>query len=412
LVAAGVAANCVVDYLPGTAVSIAVVLLQYCKLIEKRKAAEVLETRLRSTRHDVLGLEEEQKNNEQAIQHLHRSDPEGAISTLRTRIDGTGQVVQFQQERNQSGDLIGSLEQVRQQQQAIRQSLGEVIAKRRSIETSIAQLQSSQDDIEQSISVIEQNKDGETLERRLQKLSQFIGTTGTRCEEIERSLPGLLELEEKFEVLGRRLAPLEQKKTGVIGALNALSDVRHQTDEKISRLERDQDVSLEEYLGEAQKLSQFIATASTRCEEIERSLPSLLEVEEKFEAVGRRLAPLEQKKTGFTGTLKALSDVQNQLNATIARLEGHEGVGLEERLGEAQKLSQFIGTASTRCGEIERSLPSLLELEEKFEVIGRRLAPLEQKKTGVVGTLEALSDAQNQLNATLARLEGDEGVSL
>ena len=251
---------------------------------------------------DVLGLEEEQKNNEQAIQHLHRSDPEGAISALQARIDGTEQAVQFQQERNQSGDLTGSLEQVRQQQQAIRQKLGEVIAKRRSIETSIAQLQTSQDDIEQSISVIEQDKDGETLQRRLQKLSQFIGTTSTRCEEIECSMPGLLELEEKFEALQRRLAPLEQKKTGVIGTLKALSDVRNQIDAAIARLERDDEgVGLEEHLGEAQRLSQFIGAASTRCEEIERSMPGLLEMEEKFQALQRRLAPLEQKKTGVIG---------------------------------------------------------------------------------------------------------------
>jgi chromosome segregation ATPase len=232
---------------------IAVVLLQYSRLIEKGKAAEVLETRLRSIRMDVHGLEEEQKNNEQAIQHLHRSDPEGAISALQGRIDGTEQAVQFQQERNQSGDLTGSLEQVRQQQQVIRQKLGDVIAKRRSIETSIAQLQTSQDDIEQSISFIEQDKDGETLQRRLQKLSQFIGSTGTRCEEIECSMPGLLELEDKFEALWRRLAPLEQKKTGVIGTLKALSNDQNQLNAAIARLEGDEGVSLEERIQQLTK---------------------------------------------------------------------------------------------------------------------------------------------------------------
>jgi chromosome segregation ATPase len=391
---------------------IAVVLLQHFKLIEKRKAGEVLETRLRSLRLDVLGLGEEQKNNEQAVQHLHRSDPEGAISALQGRIAGTEEGVQFHQERNQSGDLIGCLDKVRQQQQAIRQKLGEVIAKRRSIETSIGQLQSSQDEIDQSISVIEQDKDGETLDRRLQRLSQFIGTTSSRCEEIERSVPGLLELEEKFEALQRRLAPLEQKKTGVMDALRALSEVRNQIDATTARLERDEGVSLEERLGEIQKLSQFIETTNTRCEEIERSMPGLQEFEEKFEALQRRLAPLEQKKTNVIGTLAALSDVRNQIVATIARLERDEGVSLEERLGETQKLSLFIGTMSTRCEEIERSMPGLLELEEKFEALQRRLAPLEHKKNGVIGTLKALSDMQNQVNATIARLEEDEGVTL
>jgi chromosome segregation ATPase len=77
-----------------------------------------------------------------------------------------------------------------------------------------------------------------------------------------------------------------------------------------------------------------------------------------------------------------------------------------------QKLSQFIGTTNTRCGEIERAIPSLLELEEKFEALQRRILPLEQKETGINGVLKALTESRNRLAATIARLELDEGVTL
>jgi chromosome segregation ATPase len=391
---------------------IAIALLQQAKLIAKRKAGEVLETGLRSVRLGVHELEQEHKDSEGAVEYLYRSDPEGAINALKARIAGTEQAVQFQQERNQSSDLFACLEQVHQQHQTLRQKLAEVIGKRRSIETSIAQLESSQSDIEQSMSVIERDKDCETLDHRLQRLSQFMGTATARCEDIDSLMPILIELEEKFEILQRRLAPLEQKKIGVIDRLKTLSAVRNQMDERVARLEQDDGVSLAEHLGEAQTLSQFVETTSSRCEEIERSVPDLREVEDKFEALQRRLAPLEQKKTGVICTLKALSEARHQIVATIARLEHDEGVSLEERLGESQKLSHFIGTTSTRCEEIERSMPSLLELEEKFEAVQHRLAPLEQRKSAVIGALKALSDAQNQLNGTIARLEQDEGVSL
>jgi DNA repair exonuclease SbcCD ATPase subunit len=259
-------------------------------------------------------------------------------------------------------------------------------------------------------------RDGDAgLEDRLaefQKLSQFVDTTNNRCEEIDRSMPDLTELEENFEALQRRLTPLEQKKTGTIGSLKALSDVRDQVIATIARLERDEGVSLEERLGETQRLSQFAATASARCEEIDRLLPELAELEDRFEVLRRRLEPLEQKKTGVIGTLKALSDIRSQIVAAIARLERDEDLSLEERLGETQKLSQFIKTASTRCEEIDRSMPGLIELEEKFEVVQRRLAPLEQRKSALIATLKALSDLRNQLNATIARLEADEGVPL
>ena len=217
---------------------IAVALLQHCQLIEKRKAADVLETRLRGIRLEVLGLEQDQKDSDQAAQYLHGSDPESAITALQARITSTEQAVQFHQQRNQSGDLIGRVEEMRQQQQEIRHKLGDVIGKRRLIEASISQLQNSQDDMERTVSVIRQDKDDDTLEDRLQKLSAFIRMTNSRCEEIERCMPGLLELEEKFGALQIRVAPLDEKETGVIGVLDALSDVRNRVAATIARLEQ------------------------------------------------------------------------------------------------------------------------------------------------------------------------------
>jgi hypothetical protein len=252
---------------------VAVALLQQCKLIEKSKAADLLETRLRGIRLDVLGLEQDQKDSDQATQYLDRSDPEGAISALQARVTGTEQVVQFHQQRNQSGNLIGCVEHVRQQQQEIRQQLGEVIAKRRSIETSISQLQSFQDDMEQAISVIEQDKDDETLEHRLQRLSQFIGTTNARCEEVERSMPVLLELEEKFDALQRRLAPLDQKETGVVSVLRAFSDARNRLAATIVRLEAEEGVSLPERIRQMTKtkhqLEERVSSILSQFSEIE-----------------------------------------------------------------------------------------------------------------------------------------------
>jgi hypothetical protein len=67
---------------------VAVALLQQCKLIEKSKAADLLETRLRGIRLDVLGLEQDQKDSDQATQYLDRSDPEGAISVAASKLPG------------------------------------------------------------------------------------------------------------------------------------------------------------------------------------------------------------------------------------------------------------------------------------------------------------------------------------
>jgi hypothetical protein len=271
-------------------------LVQHCRLIARRKAAEVLEARLRGIRLDVLKGEQDQNGLERAAEYLGRSDPERALNGLQARIASTEQSILFHQQRNQSGDLIGCVEAVRQQQQEVKHKLGDVIAKRRSIEASISQLQSSQDEMELGISVMEQNGDGETLERRLQKLSQFIGSTSTRCGDIERSVPTLLELEEKFEALERRILPLEQKETGINGVLKGLTEARNRLAATIARLELDEGVTLAERI---QQLTKARHERKTACRSLLRN---------------------SLKSNPFTGTSPVFSFGSTRLNAYRASL--------------------------------------------------------------------------------------------
>ncbi len=168
---------------------------------------------------------------------------------------------------------MGCVEQLRHQQQEVKRRLGDVIAKRRSIETSISQLQSSQEEMEQSISGIEQNDDSETLERRLQKLSQFIGTTNTRCAEIEHSLPSVLELEEKCEALLRRVSPLGHKQTGINGVLKVLTESRNRLATTIDRLEAEEGVTLADRIQQLNKagheIEERVSTVLAQFSEIE-----------------------------------------------------------------------------------------------------------------------------------------------
>jgi hypothetical protein len=219
---------------------------QHCRLVEQRKARDVLETRLHGVRQDVVGLAQAQKENDRAAQYLVDSDPEDAISALQTRITHTEQVVQFQQQRNQSSNLIARVEEIRQQQQDIRANLGEAIENRRSIKALFTELESAQDDMEQAMSVIEEDRNGDTLECRVQKLSEFTRRTSSRCEEIESSMCSLLELKEKFDALQSRVAPLDEEETGIVGVLSALSDIRERVVATVARLEEDEGVPLAE----------------------------------------------------------------------------------------------------------------------------------------------------------------------
>jgi len=144
--------------------------------------------------------------------------------------------------------------------------------------------------MERTISVIEQDKDGDTLEDRLQRLSEFIGTTNSRCEEVERSMRGLLELEEKFGALQIRVAPLDEKETGVIGVLKALSDVRNRLVSTIARLEQHEGVSL------AEGIRQLAETKG--------------ELEERVSSVLAQFSAIETIHKDITGLFAKLNQAQ------------------------------------------------------------------------------------------------------
>src|SRR5438270_5892179 len=73
-------------------------LVQHCRLIARRKAADALEMRLRGVRLDVLKGEQDQIGLERAAEYLGRSDPESALNGLQGRIASTEQAIQFHQQ--------------------------------------------------------------------------------------------------------------------------------------------------------------------------------------------------------------------------------------------------------------------------------------------------------------------------
>jgi uncharacterized coiled-coil DUF342 family protein len=269
---------------------IAVALLQYSKLMEQRRNVDVLETRLRGVRQEVFGLEETQKDREQAAQYLVNTDPEQTISALQARIAHTDQVIQIHQHCHEGGDLMGRAEEIRQQQQQLRDKLGEVIGKRRSIETLFAQLQSAQDEMERAVSVIEEDKNGEALGQRIEKLAEFTRSANSRCEEIESSMRGLMELGEKFTALQSRVAPLDKNDTGIIGVLAALSHVESRLTATLDRAEQDEGVGL------AERIRQLTETRR--------------ELDERVSSVVSQFSAIDKIHKDFTGLFAKLNQAQ------------------------------------------------------------------------------------------------------
>jgi chromosome segregation ATPase len=221
---------------------LAAALWESARLDQQRKANDVWETRFRGVRKAADELDDGQKDIDRATTYLERSDPEDAMSALQRRLIEAERTTHLQQSRNEMEGLLARIEMARQQQQLLREKVGETIEKRRLIEPLFIELQSSQDLLEKSLSGLRVDD----LNDRLHTLMQSSEGMKSRCDDIERMLAAFVELKEELDLLRIRLAPLEDKQTGVKSLVNAMHDIRDQLTSAIERLDHDGDATLAE----------------------------------------------------------------------------------------------------------------------------------------------------------------------
>jgi chromosome segregation ATPase len=217
-------------------------LWESARLDQQRKANDVWETRFRGVRKAADELDDAQKDIDRATSNLERSDPEDALSALQRRLLEAERTTHLQQSRNEKEGLLARIEMTRQQQQVLREKLGDTIEKRRMIEPLFVELQNSQDVLEKGLTGLK----ADDLNDRLQALMQSTERMKSRCEEIERMLATFVQLKGELDALKNRLAPLDDKQSGVNSLVNALHDIRDQLTSTIERLDHDGDGTLAE----------------------------------------------------------------------------------------------------------------------------------------------------------------------
>jgi chromosome segregation ATPase len=217
-------------------------LWESARLDQQRKANDVWETRFRGVRKAADELDDAQKDIDRATSNLERSDPEDALSTLQRRLIEAERTTHLQQSHNEKEGLLARIEMARRQQQVLREKLGETIEKRRLIEPLFIELQNSQDVLEKGLTGLK----ADDLNDRLQALMQSTERMKSRCEEIERMLATFVQLKGELDALKNRLAPLDDKQSGVKSLVNALHEIRDQLTSTIERLDHDGDATLAE----------------------------------------------------------------------------------------------------------------------------------------------------------------------
>jgi DNA repair exonuclease SbcCD ATPase subunit len=384
--------------------------------------------RLGDVRQGVQDLAKAQVDAESAVRQLVRSDPEDAIGAVQQRLTEAERVTQIQQSRNEIGDLPTRVEELRAQQQALRERLSPVLEKRRAIEQLFGELDSRQNDIERALNEIASADDATAIDVRLGDLTDFVRKGHQRCEEIESAAKVAAGLKQDYADLDARIAPFAAAEDGIVRRVRELSDSRDrlaaeiealqktpQGDlaarlqafaedkkrladglanlelqfSKLATLRRDIDglsgnfvralgmLSVSASTGNVdagvEELSQFVRSAQSRLDEIERSSATFDQLRTRLGDLQSRLNPLESKNGGVVDLLGQVQDIRDRLIAKIALLEADENGDL------ATRVKSFAATKD----ELEKRVASVTEQFSQLATIRSDISGLFDKLSTV-----------------------------
>jgi hypothetical protein len=353
-------------------------------MVRQAKANAALELRLDGARRGVKEAARLQVDADASLHHLARTDPEDAIGAVQQRLSEAERIAQVQHNRNEVGDLQSRVDGIRARQQALKERLAPVLDKRRSIERLFIELDTGQIDIERALSEIASSDDAVALDLRLKKLTEFVGLTHGRCDEIELASKSIAGLKEDFSQLQQRLAPFVATDGGVTRRVKELSESRDRLAAGIEFLQSTPDGTLGERI---------------------RSF-----TEDKLRLDG----DLSQLNVQFTRLAALRSDIEKlfaNLDRSLDVFAGVKGKGakadVEARLGE---LSTFVVATHAQFENVERRMATFSQVKAKLGELQTRLIPLEADDTGVLGLIDQVQDIHDKLLDKVERIEaGDDG---
>jgi uncharacterized coiled-coil DUF342 family protein len=273
---------------------LAAALWESARLDQQLKANEVWETRFRGVRKAADELDDAQMDADRGANYLERTDPEDAMSALQRRMIEAERTAHLQQSRNEKEGLLLRVDMARQQQQVLRERLGETIEKRRLIEPLFIELQQSQDVLEKGLAALK----ADDLNDRLQALMQSTERMKSRCDEIDGMMTTFARLKGELDALRTRLAPLEDKQSGVKSVVDELHGIRDQLTAIIEQLGHDGGASL------AERATAFAETHRT----LDQRVSGLLEQFAKLDGINNDMRGLFSRLRGEVDAQLATHD--------------------------------------------------------------------------------------------------------
>jgi len=224
------------------------------------------------------------------------------------------------------------------------------------------------------------------IDARIADVTQFIGQTQSRFDDIERRMIAFTELKARLGALQARLVPLESADSGVVKLVTdlqgILADMRKDAGGFVATFERalgalsnakDLHGGLD-IDGRIADVTQFIGETQNRFDDIERRVVSFTELKARLTDLQTRLAPLESADSGVVRLINDLQDIREKLIDKIRRVEG----------GEEGDLAARVRVFADTKRELEERVSGLTDQFTRLSTIRKDIAGLFDKLSSAV----------------------------
>ncbi len=219
-------------------------------------------------------------------------------------------------------------------------------------------------------------------------------------------LAGALWESAKADQQRKANAVWETRFRGVRKAADELDDAQKDVDRATSYLDRSDPEeamsALQRRLIEAERTTHLQQTRN----EHEGLLVRIDMVRRQQQQLREKLGETIEKRRLIEPLLAELQNSQEQLEKGLTALKADE---LNDRV---QTLMQSSERMKGRCGDIERTMSTFVQLKGELDALKARLAPLEDEQGGVKSIVDALHAIRDELASTIERLDHDGGTTL
>jgi DNA repair exonuclease SbcCD ATPase subunit len=361
-------------------------LWQSWRISRQEKNAKALHGGPMSAQRAMAAVGGSQRDFDAAVQHLVKSDPEEAISTLQKQLAETEARAAQQRGRNEAVDMRERLDDIRRRQQALREQIGEVAEKRRIIEPGFEELKDRQRQLDRSLDKIETDDDNNNLADRLKEFDQKVALLHERHKTLQDSFTALTRFKEELTRSQAELVPLQAQEGGIKALLAELQGQRDRLAKAVEELETSDSEKLS---SRVEALDSGKKDAEQRVVRLEGSYAILDTIRRDFIDLGKR---------------------QEDLRLAFAEVETDaSGKSLADRLGE---LDKFSAETRGRLRTLQEALTTLNRYRRDLVNSQTELAPLQAPGEGVNALLEELNTRRCQLITALDELESSGGEKL